>query len=354
MEGINLCSVKKQELFKLLLEAAQAVLHCENDFFVMKKATDRMYELYTSVSEVNAGNLNDGEIMLASGKAISPGAAAHCLLELRRTAVFLRGIFKAIQVCRHKNSDRPVSVFYAGCGPYGALITPLLTIFPPEELQADFLDINQISLTSAKEVIVSLGLEESVRSYILDDAATYTLPKECDYDIIISETMQSCLKNEPQVAIMQNLIPQMRTDAIFIPEMISLDAFMIDPRQEMDKFFYSDTPKPPPERIPLGNILKVDKYSLATEEMSAEVTIPETLSTCVDLQLFTTVKVFGDEYLHENDSSITMPKKFYGFQDRYAKKVRFWYDNSNNIPQIDCAVVEHVVTPVQTSKAPCR
>lgn len=346
MERVNRSSVKKQDLFSLLLEATQDVLYCENDFFVMKQATDRMYELYTSISRVNASNSNDEEIILPSGKAISPGAAAHCLLELRRTAVFLRGIFKAIQFCRDKNPDRPVSIFYAGCGPYGTLVTPLLTIFAPEELQADFLEINQTSLHSAKEVIQSLGLEKSVNSFILGDAATHSLPKQSNYDIIISETMQSCLDNEPQVAIMQNLVPQMRADAIFIPEAISLDAFMTDPRQEMEKFFYSETPKPPPERIPLGNILKVNKYSLATEEMSTEVKIPKKLSTCIDLHLFTTVTVFADEQLKENDTSITRPKKFYEFQVRYANRIRFWYDNST-IPKIDCTVIEDAVTPIR-------
>lgn len=331
-----------QARFNKLSELTRAILHCADDFFVMKQCTDGMYELFTSVSEITADNQNDAEILLESGKAISPAAAAHCLLELLRTAVFLRGIRKAILKCRDKNPDRPVSVFYAGCGPYGTLMTPLLTIFPPEELQADFLDINNTSLTSAKGVIASLGLDRSVRSFILDDAATCALPEQNDYDIVISETMQSCLENEPQVAIMQNLIPQMRNDAIFIPEAISLDAYMTDPRQEMEKFFYSETPKPPPERIPLGNIFTVSKESLATGNMSREVKIPEAISTCIELKLFTTVTVFGDEALKEHDSSITQPKKFYEFRERYAERVRFWYDKSN-LPKIDCEVVEQTL-----------
>lgn len=329
----------QQQYFNKLSEATRLILQCGNNFFEMKRAADQMYEVYTAISEVNAGNSKDGEIMLASGKAISPGAAAHCLLEFRRTAVFLRGICKAIQSITDKAQDRPVSILYAGCGPYATLVTPLFTLFTPDQLQVDFLDINDTSLSSAEKIVTSLGVEQYVRSYHLEDAATCDLPQGCDCDIVISETMQSCLANEPQIAIMQNLIPQMREDAIFIPEEISIDAYLTDPKQEMDKFFYSEKPKPPVERISLGNVLRFNKECLKGDEFNGEVTIPEDISTCVDLKLFTTVKVFAEELLNDNDSSITMPKKYYEFKKRYAHRVLFWYDQTI-VPKIECKVVE--------------
>ena len=298
-----------------------------------------MYEVYTAISEVNAGNSKDEEIMLASGKAISPGAAAHCLLEFRRTAVFLRGIYKAIQSITWRKQNRPVSIFYAGCGPYATLVTPLFTLFTPDQLQTSFLDINQTSLSSAQKIVTSLGMEKYVRTYHLEDGATCELPPGCDWDIVISETMQACLDNEPQIAIMQNLIPQMREDAVFIPEEISIDGYLTDPKQEMDKYLYSDQPKTPVDRIFLGNILKFNKECLKSNNFNGEVTIPDNISTCIDLKLFTTVKVFADELLSENDSSITMPKKYYEFKERYAHRIRFWYDQTT-VPKIECNVTE--------------
>ena len=139
---------------------------------------------------------------------------------------------------------------------------------------------------------------------------------------------------------MQNLIPQMRDDTIIIPEEISIDAYLTDPKQEMDKFFYSEKPKPPVERISLGNILRINKERLEVEEFNSEVTVPEDISTCVELKLFTTVRVFAEDILYENDSSITMPKKYYEFKKKYARRIKFWYDQTT-VPKIDCKVVEY-------------
>lgn len=91
----------------------------------MKQSVDVLYQVFSSITGVTINQLNrDKDIILPSGKAISTAAAAHCLLEMKRTAVFLRGIDKAISLKLSGATTKPVSILYAGTGPYGTLFIP--------------------------------------------------------------------------------------------------------------------------------------------------------------------------------------------------------------------------------------
>ena len=57
------------------------------------------------------------------------------------------------------------------------------------------------------------------------------------------------------------------------------------------------------------------------------------------LKLFTTVTVFKDEVLTDNDSSITLPKLYYNFREQTAQEVEFWYVQGEK-PRIESCVVE--------------
>ncbi|MDP4207550.1 MAG: hypothetical protein Q8928_01925 [Bacteroidota bacterium] len=307
-----------------LRKSARTLLTCADDFAMMKQSVDSLYQLFNSITQVSAFNLNeDKDIMLPSGKAISIAAAAHCLLEMKRTAVFLRGIHKAIQQKLNGDKKRPVHILYAGTGPYGTLVVPLLPLFSPEEINVDLLDINQASLKALQTLIKTLGLESYIGETYCTDATTFVVEK--DYDIAISETMLACLKNEPQVAVMQNLIPQLPPKAIFIPEEISIDAALTNPKMEQDRLLYYEGEHPPFRRIALGNVFTVNKQNLDTAQMQKTIEIPDEKAFPI-LKLFTTVKVFGNELLSENDSSITLPKTFYDLRQQLANKIKFWYE----------------------------
>ena len=212
--------------FNVIKEASQTLINCKNDFFLMKQSVDSLYEIFKTISGIDCNNLNEGDIILPSGKAISPSAAAHCLLELKRTAIFLRGIKKAIDK-KVTSKNGVINILYAGCGPYATLISPLLALYKTDTIKVTLLDINQTSLKAVGNLINELGFENFIDAYILADASDYKINK--DYDIVISETMQACLQNEPQLAIMQNLIPQMNENAIFIPQEITIDAYLKNP-----------------------------------------------------------------------------------------------------------------------------
>jgi hypothetical protein len=311
-----------QLLLEMLNRNTRILLECGNNAAEMKQAVDQLYRIYSSITEVKVDQINNNkDIMLPSGKAISTAAAAHCLLEMKRTAVFLRGINKAIALKLSQATNKSIRILYVGTGPYGTLLTPLLPLYKSTELKVDVLDINQKSLVALHELTAKLELEEYIEEMHFTDATTFTVTKQ--YDIVICETMLACLKNEPQVAIMQQLIPQLTDDCIFIPEEISIDASLTNPKMEMDRLMYFETEQPPFELISLGNIFTVNKYKLDNSDYKKTLSIPDFTARFPILKLFTTVKVYENEILTDNDSSITLPKQYHDFRKEQAKEVEF-------------------------------
>jgi hypothetical protein len=319
-------------------QSTETLIVCGDDFALMKQAVDELYRVFSSITGVRIDQLGaDKDIMLPSGKAISTAAAAHCLLEMKRTAVFLRGIDKAIRQQLSANPRKTLHVLYAGTGPYGTLIIPLLLLYNPQELIVDLLDINNVSLVALQKVIDTLGLSDYIGEVYCTDATRFTVLR--DYDIAISETMLACLKSEPQVAIMQNLIPQLAADCIFIPEEILIDACLTNPKMELDRLLYYENESPPFERRLLGNVFVISKHKLDNIKSRKTFSIPNDVIAFPVLNLFTTITVFDNEVLTDNDSSITLPKKFYDFRQQIANEVAFWYVQGER-PRIESGIVQ--------------
>ena len=142
-------------------------------------------------------------------------------------------------------------------------------------------------------------------------------------------------------AIMQNLIPQLTESCIFIPEEITVDACLTNPKIEMDRLIYTETDQPVFERHLLGNVFTVSKQNLDSILSCKTFSIPRIAVSFPVLKLFTSVRVFADELLTENDSSITLPKQYYDFRTNQAvEQVEFWYEQGEK-PQIRSRVVEY-------------
>ena len=310
---------------EIIRQSAETLLSCENDFALMKQAVDQMYQVFSRITGITIDQLNGyKDVMLPSGKAISPPAAAHCLLELRRTAVFLRGINKAISQKLQEKKGEQLRILYAGTGPYGTLVIPLLLLYYVKEIKVDLLDINPDSLTALQKIIMTLGLSDYIGEVYCLDATTIKLSFQ--YDIVVSETMQACLKNEPQVAVMQNIIPQLDDQCFFIPEEISIDASLVNPRMEMDRMLSWGKEQLSFERCWLSNVYTLNRHDLHSIMSPKKILIPgDATADFPVLKLFTTVKVFEDEVLTENNSSLNMPKQYYDFREQPADEVEFWY-----------------------------
>lgn len=329
----------KQVIVKTLNQNIQLLLDCGDDLGSMKSAVDYFYNIYSQITGVKIDTINqDKAILLPSGKAISTAAAAHCLLEMKRTAVFLRGINKAIALKLSQATSKPIRILYAGTGPYGTLLTPLLPLYKSAELKVDLLDINQQSLKALYKLLGTLGLSKYIGDTFCTDATTFRVNKP--YDIVISETMLACLKSEPQVAIMQNLIPQLTESCFFIPEEITIDACLTNPKMEMDKLMYYEKEPPAFERYLLGNVYTLSKQNLNGILSCKTFLIPWIKVSFPVLKLFTSVRVFAGELLTENDSSITLPKQYHDFRTQEADRVKFWYEQGEK-PQIHSHIVDY-------------
>lgn len=281
----------------------------------------QMHDLFASVTGISlSGIAGDKDILLKSGKAIGPAQAAHCLMEGTRTATFIRGIHKAIQQLKQQFPGKRLNVLYAGCGPFATLLTPLTLLYRADELAFHLMDINETSLAAAQNLYAHLGLTNYVVSWLNADATVYQT--DIQYDLIICEAMQQALKKEPQVAIMQNLIPQLPEHGIFIPKRIEVSAQLLDYNKETEAFFLAGMV---PERINLGCIYKIDREEYAGQ---AAVTflLPEEAKEFPSLNLMTDICVFADEHLTAYNCSLNLPVRVLDVRSRIGVSITFKYE----------------------------
>lgn len=310
----------KTDFIDLLKRAAQTIIDEPENLGGIYKVVHELHSVYAEQSGVTAGNITDDDIMLPSGKAVSTIKAAHCLLEFQRTAVFLRGIYKA--VCRLK-ADFPletIHILYAGCGPYATLLTPLVALFSPSEIAFTFLDINQVSLDAVKKMYEGQRLNKYVKAYICADATTYKIPERSTVHLAVSETMLNALMKEPQVAVMQNLIPQLPPMGLFLPAKITVSANLLDTNEEQRSITTGSLPR----RIALGEVYTISREYYAAPQ-PVTFSIPNEVEGFKTLYLHTRIETFGDEVLTDYQCSLTNPKKISSVSEMDGKHITFNY-----------------------------
>ncbi|MBB2151725.1 SAM-dependent methyltransferase [Pedobacter gandavensis] len=305
----------------ILKKSTQTLLFKPKNFKDIYDNLHELHRLYASHTSISAGDMNDTDILLPSGKAISPTGAAHCLLEIQRTAVFIRGIYKAILKLQQSFPNQQLHILYAGCGPYATLVTPFTTLFSPEEVQFHLLDINERSLAASKKLYKALDIEMYVAEWICADATQYKFPTDQAIHLVISETMLNALKKEPQVAIMLNLIPQMQEKALFIPENITVSAQLLNKQQESARLTQWDLI---PERIHLGDVYSIGRADCKVHEQ-VSIQIPKNILKEHSLQLLTEITTFADERLKIYDCSLNIPLVIGNAMDFAGRTINFDY-----------------------------
>lgn len=168
------------------------------------------------------------ETVLDAGKAISPLAAARCVREFRRTAVFLQAVEAAIQAVRERFPGETIHLLEAGCGPLAPLALPFALRYTPDEVQFTLLDLHAASLEGVKRLVEELGVAASVRGYLEADATTVRFAEADRPHIIACEVLLRALRSEPQVMATMNLAPQLRPGGFFLPERIEIAAGILD------------------------------------------------------------------------------------------------------------------------------
>jgi hypothetical protein len=286
-----------------------------------------LHSLFSGITGIddNSDNPADSfDILLPSGKAISPKDAARCTLDSIRTYKFLRGIHAAVLEARKRFPQGPIEILYVGCGPFAPLAIPLTTQFKASQLQFTFLDIHGRSLASVQRIMQTLGLSAFVRDYIKEDAASYR--HRGPLHMVFIETMQRALENEPQVAITLNLAPQLCRGGLLIPEKITVDACLYDPDKEFltrpaetnESAASSDALKPDRVRINLGRVFEIPSgnsfdFRENTRLPMVMLDLPIEGDERLKLMLATTVTVFKSFVLDEYESGITCPVMLHDF-----------------------------------------
>lgn len=306
----------------LLQRATQTFIDEPDNLGGIYKVVHELHAVYAEQSGVTAGNIIDEDIMLPSGKAVSTIKAAHCLLEFQRTAVFVRGIYKAVCQLKADFPSQTIHILYAGCGPYATLLTPLVALLSPLEITFTFLDINQVSLDAVKRMYDRQNLGKYIKAYICADATTYKIPEGTTVHLAVSETMLNALMKEPQVAVMQNLIPQLPYKALFVPAKITVSANLLDAQEEQR----SNTAGVLPRRITLGDV-----YTISREHYAAPkpviFRIPDKIDGFKTIYLHTRIETYGGEVLTDYQCSLTNPKMIASVEDKEGKYITFNYIN---------------------------
>ena len=261
---------------------------------------------------------------LDSGIAISPLDAAICTHEYLRTAKYIRAVFEALNDLLMKFQDQEINLLYAGCGPYGTLVIPLLSFFDSKRLKVTFLDIHRSSLNSIQNIIQALGLEDFVKGYIQEDATLYQSPQ--DLHIIVTETMKAAFDNEPQVAITLNLLPQLLKGGVFLPQRVVVGFELAITKHQQENGYIKKTK----QSKPLCTVIDFD----TTKELKKENVIATKIfqvSKKVNQKMApfftTTIYIYKEHVLKENESSLNIPKKI-KFSKTLSKndRVSFVYD----------------------------
>jgi predicted RNA methylase len=248
--------------------------------------------------------------MLPAGKAISAVDAGRCIEDFMRTRVFLRAVDEAVADRRAAHPDRPVRILYAGTGPFATLVTPLLLRWPQDAVQVLCLEVHDVSAAALERLIDRLDLGGSVLGIARVDATTFAVPEPERFDILLTETMQRGLEKEPQVAIVQHLLPQLRPDVTLIPDEVRLSLSYVDLR--IDR---ADLDEDPARRRDDQGVV----YTLSAAGVRAARGLADAAPIVVEIRrtpgpgesllLTTDIDVYRDHALRLNESGLTLPTK---------------------------------------------
>lgn len=273
-----------------------------------------LHDLLVRETGLNAHAINGpdaADIMLPSGKAIAPRWAAACLLDFARTATFLRGTEAALHAALARFPQRPIEMLYAGCGPFAPFALMLATRFNPAQVRVTLLDVNPRSLECARGLFETFRLADVVREYVCADATTYVWPRDLALHVVLTETMQRALQEEPQVAVSLNLVPQLCEGGILVPERVAVDLCLYDPAREFPAAHPDGTFEETRIRIGLGTVLELTaesarKLAAAGEYPMVMLQAPADVGH-LSMMLRTAIGVFGDHALAEYASGLTLP-----------------------------------------------
>ena len=306
----------------------------ENSSSKLYETAKQYYSFLSAITEISDASENpadDDVTFLENGKAISPKDAARCILDYRRTAKFLQGIYAAIRHARKVFPGEKIEILYAGCGPFAALAVPFCLKFSSDEITFTLIDIHQRSIDSAEMIFRQMGFESFISQYLQTDAAVFRAENKKKFHIVITETMQKTLEKEPQVAITLNLANQLRKNGVFIPQQITILACLSELQEE---FLSNSEARTNDARVVLGEVFRLSADNLAAHKNPFEpktVEFPSDFCQPTSLILLTKIEIFDSITLSDYQSGITYPTILYDVKEGKAgQKIEFQYIAGEN------------------------
>ncbi|MEO6039224.1 MAG: hypothetical protein ABIQ93_12495 [Saprospiraceae bacterium] len=276
------------------------------------RASVALYQLFLQLSGLDPDDPEfQGNRQLAQGKALAPVWAAYCLLDFGRTRIFLRGLLGAIQAARQRFPGIQIHVLYAGCGPFASLIVPLIPLLKKHSVAFTLLEISPESLGYLEKIIAAFQLSPWIRDIVLTDATEYQLDKASPVHVLVGEMLQTGLQQEPQVAAMLNLAPQLTTGGFLVPQSIIVQAGLLHPGRNQARMLSLEakagdvyTLLEPAFELSQTSIAKISSEGFS--EIVVEIPADRNPGFR-QLALFTRIRVFEDEWLEPWESVLTQP-----------------------------------------------
>ncbi|WP_334019922.1 class I SAM-dependent methyltransferase [Alteromonas sp. S015] len=260
------------------------------------------------------------DVKTDAGIAISPVKAAKCFQEVIRTKVFLQGVNEAISQRLKAIKNDTLHVLYAGTGPYGAILLPLLPLFSGQKVTVHCIDIHRANIEALKKVIAWLEIRDLVVGVDLADAKQWRpdkgqLPL---FDLIISETMNTFLQREPQVRIFAHLCQFLKREGTLIPQEIRTSVELNRVCDEKEEIYRKD--------LLVLNVKSCRRIARGKDEdFKHEVVLPASDKLYQHMSLNTDIQVYQSHHLGLGQSSLNLQHSRTGLAAEAGQVVKFEY-----------------------------
>lgn len=283
----------------------------ESDPGSIHRAADDLFHFLTDTINIEQNTTGgSARTILHTGIALNTEEAAQCIKDFLRTKRFIGGVAAAVKERRQQYPGKPIRILYAGTGPFATLLLPLTALLSAAEMKWVLLETHRPSYDHLQTTIATFGLEGYVEAIYHADACNWQIPAGMHFDIVVSETMQRALMNEPQVAIWMNLLPQLNEDCIVIPQQVVLTLAWIDDSKRWRKKTGELSPDVQ-DVYPLGTAFDLCRETILSnkEKDFAPVKIIADPNPSAALYILTNIVVYRDHVLKIDESALTLPFK---------------------------------------------
>ena len=284
------------------------------------------------------------ETPLPTGLALSPGHAADCMLDTRRTVKYIRALDAAVKSLKTRFPDETLHILYAGTGPFAPFAIALSQRYPHSDIQFTALDIHEASVTALRQVIRELHIADWFRDIVQCDATEYRHSAASPIHIVVTETMHRTVSREPHVAITLNLAPQLTPGGVLIPEQVTVSAAMSETLRELE-FIGGDIGQTDINhmRTQMGSVFELTKdthpdFSEDGQSLEcATCVVPAISEEQRELVLSTRITLWGDIAIEENESGITAPWFYRNIGPIHTGDILNFRFSLNCPPELTCS-----------------